>query len=67
MTILLSFYFVFLVIVLIYMAINIFHIIYFRLGLPGDRSQVAVAVYVMLVAAILAITAIAGIAASSRV
>lgn len=65
MTILLAIYFILLIIVLVYMAINIFHIIYFRLGLPGDRSQVAVAIYVILVGAILALTAITGIASAN--
>lgn len=65
MTILLATYFILLIIVLVYMAINIFHIIYFRLGLPGDRSQVAVAIYVILVGAILALTAITGIASAN--
>lgn len=63
MNILLTIYIVFLIAVAAYVAINVFHLIRFRIGFRGDKTAIAIAIYLIIMVAILAISWLGGIIA----
>ena len=63
MTILLSIYIPLLLLVLVYVAINAYHLINFRLPIKGDVSHAILAIYLIVVASLLVGSIIFAIAA----
>jgi len=64
MTIFFVFYFIILTLTLIYVGVNIYHIVRFRLDVPGDKSFVALTLYILAVIGILIGSVIMAIIAS---
>lgn len=56
MTIFFVFYSVLLLLVLVYVAVNVYHLIRFRLDIPGDKSPLALAIYLLLIVSILVVS-----------
>ena len=56
MTTMLAIYFVLLLFSGLYLGINIAHLLRFRLGFPGDKTRVAIAIYIFAFAAIVALS-----------
>lgn len=49
MSIILILYFVLLAMVLVYVGVNVYHLVRFRLDIMGDKSQVALSIYLICV------------------
>ena len=64
MAIFFVFYFIFLALVLVYAAVNVYHVVRFRLDVPGDQSTLAMGIYIVTVTAILVGSIIMAIVAS---
>lgn len=64
MTVFLVIYFILLLLVLIYVAVNIYHLVRFRLDVPGDKSAVALVLYLVIVVAILVGSAMMAVVAA---
>lgn len=63
MSILLTIYIVFLIAVAAYVAINVFHLIRFKIGFRGDKTTLAIAIYLIIMIALLAISWLGGMIA----
>ncbi len=64
MSTLLTVYFILLLASLAYFALNVVHLLRFRLGFPGDRTQTAIAIYALAFIFILGISWLVALALS---
>lgn len=60
---LITIYIIFLIAVAAYVAINIFHLIRFRIGFRGDKTGVAITIYLIVMLGILSISWLGGMIA----
>lgn len=67
MSTLITIYIICLVAIAAYVAINVFHLIRFRIGFRGDKTGIAIAIYLIIMLSILALSWLGGIIAFQSV
>jgi|GEM_PF-4288533 len=66
MNILISIYIIFFLAIATYVGINIFHLVKFRIGFRGDKTNVAIGLYIAIVIGVITISWIGGILAYNQ-